>query len=715
MTRVVAFLVGCLASAVAGLLMPGVGVGAEGGREDIPVELTADELSYDRELGIVTARGNVEITHRDRTLKADTISYNQNTNVITATGNIVLLEPTGDVLFGEHMELSGDLKDGIIETFGVVLADGSRIAAAGARRSNYDMEMSKGVYSPCNLCPEEPTKAPLWQIKAVKVFHDKDQRRIEYRDAWLEVAGMPVAYTPYLSHPDPTVKRKSGLLAPSFGNSSDLGVVIQVPYYWVISPQRDATITPIITTDEGPVLAAEYRQKVVNGEFDLEISITEDSKDDVRGHVRSSARFDVDDTWRWGFDANRTTDDTYLRRYGFRSEDSLTSRLFAEGFKKRNYLTFNAYAFQGLAEGDDPGTTPLVLPMLDYIHLGEVDRFGGRSRLDVNLLALTRNEGTDSRRLSVRPGWDLPLLGPFGDAYEISATLIADLYHVNSLVRADADETFSGFSGRLVPELSLDWRLPLVRSKGAFQQVLEPIGTLILSPYGGNPTKIPNEDSQEFEFDDTNLFGSNRFSGLDRIEGGPRIHYGLKWGLFGDEGGTTTVLIGQSYRPREDDTFPERSGLEDNFSDFVGRVRVSPAAPLSFFYRTRIDKDNLEIRRNELTFSAGLPALNVNANYVFFEGQDESKFPGREEISMGVSSRLSRYWRGSLSGVRDVANDEMRSFNLNLTYEDECLVFVTSASRTFFQDRDLRPTDAITFRVIFKTLGEVGTGAQKLN
>ena len=681
---------------------------------ELPILLTADEMSYDSERGIVTARGNVEVSHDDRVLIADTMTYNQRTDSLTAMGNVTLMEPTGDVIFAQHMELTGDLKDGIIEDLRIILSDRSRFAANGARRSGgTELEMSRVVYSPCELCPDEPTRPPLWQLKAVKVVHDKDRRTIEYSDVWLELAGIPIAYSPYLSHPDPTVKRRSGFLVPSIGGSSDLGLVTRVPYFLNIDPFSDATLTPVYASKEGPLLTGEYRHRLQNGSLDLTASITEDSENEVRGHIKSQGRFDLDDTWRWGFEANRATDDTYLRRYGFGSESSLTTRVFSEGFRKRNYMAFNGYAFQGLRESDDPGKTPWVLPMFDYNHVGEPDRLGGRPSLDVNILALTRTDGADTRRLSVKGGWRLPYVGPMGDVYALSTTLTGDLYHVDGLVRSGKTGTHSGFNGRLIPQLALDWRYPFVREEEKVYQMVEPIASVVVSPYGGNPDTIPNEDSLDFEFDDTNLFRGNRFTGLDRVEGGPRINYGLKWGAFGRGGGATTVLVGQSLRAKKDDTFVSGSGLEDRFSDIVARVQVRPGDYLDLVYRARWDKDNLAARRNEVGLSAGPSSLRLSADYVFLAAQEDSEFAPREELAVALNAQLSRYWRTRISGIRDLTGDgAMRSAGIGLTYEDECLIFTSQLTRTFFRDRDVRPTDAVVFRVTFKTLGEVATSIQ---
>jgi len=680
------------------------------------VGLGAEEVTYDRELGIITARGNVEVNQQGRTLFADSISFNQKTNVLTASGRIKILEPTDEVIFAEYVELSGDMKDGIIRDLRMILADSSRVAASGARRSGGNiLDLRKAVYSPCLPCKKNPNRPPLWQIKAVKVIHDKNRQQIEYRDAWLEVAGIPVAYTPYLSHPDPTVKRRSGFLVPSIGNSSDLGLVIRTPYFFNLAPNRDATVTPIITSQEGVGLAGEYRHKLTTGELNGEASIAQDSENDIRGHVLAMGRFDLDETWRTGFDIHRTSDDTYLRRYRFNSKDTLTSNVFVEGFRRRNYFSANTYAFQGLEIDDDPGQAPYVLPLIDFNHVGEADRLGGRTNLDVNLMALTRNDGADTRRLSVAGGWKRPFTDRYGSLYTFSTSLRGDLYHAESLDRGDSSNLYTGFSGRIRPEVALDWRFPLMREegKGNVSQLIEPVVSLIATPYGGNSSKIPNEDSQEFELDDTNLFSSNRSTGLDRVDSGPRVSYGVKWGAFGEGGGHSLVFLGQSYRLRKDSTFAEGSGLEGNFSDVVGKVRVSPNDRLSIFYRTRLDKDNLKARRNELKLEAGVPAFNGSMNYAFFDRQEGSEFAGREELTLSLSSQINRFWKTSFTSIADLENEEMRSLGLNLTYENECLVFSTNATRTFYEDRDVEPSDAIIFRVSFKTLGDVETQASR--
>lgn len=703
--------------------------------QDGEIRFSADEMQHDRDLDIVTARGNVKIQHEERILTADVIVYNRRENFVTASGSVTLLEPTGEVLFAEFMELSGDLRDGIIADLRAILKDGSLIAASGGRRTkNNILDLRNAVYTACRLCEDDSDRQPLWQVKAVRVIHDKQRQTIEYRDAWLEIAGIPVLYTPYLSHPDPTVKRKSGFLTPSFGSSTVTGSFLTTPYFFNIAPNSDVTLNPSFTANEGVIMAGEFRHKFVEGELEVRGSIKDNTASSkqayasengiagIRGHIAAEGRFDYDDTWRWGFDVNRQSDQAYMTRYGYASDNTLpevTNALattgYVEGFRGRNYFSANGTVFQTTLTGQEDSSVPLILPLVDFNHVSEPDSYGGYSTLDVNALALTRTTGSDTRRLSIRGSWNLPYTAPAGDVYTLSTKMIGDIYNTSNLSTTGQSKA-SSFAYRLVPQIALDWRYPFVSGKGDdVYQMFEPIASIVVSPYGGNPANIPNEDSENLEFDDTNLFSDNRFTGLDRVEGGPRINYGFKWGVFGKSGGSTSLLLGQSYRYKTDDSFAVGSGLEDNFSDIVGRIHISPNSMLDAYYRTRLDPSNLQPRRNEVSLAAGVPALRLNANYVFFDRQQGSEFGGREEISGSLSSQFSETWRSNIRATRDLVDNDLRSMALSLTYEDECLLFSSVLNRTFFQNQELHPENSIVFRILFKTLGEISPGAKILN
>lgn len=697
----------------------------------LPAVLKADELTYDQDLDIVTASGHVEITQGDRVLRADTISYNRRANLITANGNVTLLEPTGDVVFADYVELTDDFKAGVVQNFKAVLADQSRLAAVSARRVDGRLTAArKAIYSPCELCRTDPTRAPIWQIKADKISHDQETRRVTYNDAQMEILGVPIAYTPYLSHPDGTVKRESGLLAPEFGNSSVLGSLITVPYFQTLGPSADVTFEPIFLTKENPVAAGEYRQRTRTGVFEGSASITSAKRRDdsnntlpgneTRGHVKGDGRFDISDDWRWGFDVARATDDTYLQRYKllqryrFLDQNTLTSNLFTEYFRGRDYGAVNAYAFQGLRPTDDPGLAPLVLPLAEYSASSERGDYGGRFTFDANAFSIYRTEGTRTQRTALQGGWDLPYIAPSGEIYTLSARLLGEIYNVNNIGQPGdaASPTDDGVMARGLPQLSLGWRYPLVRQDETFRTIIEPIASIVAAPNLGSQSRFPNEDSQGVDLDTTNLFRLNRFSGLDRLEGGQRVNYGVNADFTRlANNAKFNAFIGQSYRLQEQSAFPSGSGLDEQQSNIVGKVGFSPHPWFATSYNFQLDKDDFSATRSIAGVSLGPSALRLAVSYAFFERNTQ---PGLtqdiEQVSAVLQANLTPYWRIQLRDVRSLGEDEGQLLGgASLIYEDDCILAGVDLSRRRIGSRDDPPDTTVLFRVVFRNLGEVKT------
>ncbi|MBL8691427.1 MAG: LPS-assembly protein LptD, partial [Rhodospirillaceae bacterium] len=318
-----------------------------------PVLIKADQLTHHQDLGTIVATGNVEIVQGDKILLADTVTYSEREDKVTASGNVSLTQATGEVLFADFIELTGGMRDGYLENLRALLTDNSRLAANAARRVDGNRkEMTRAVYSPCELCKTDPTRAPLWQIKAIKVIHDEVAKDIEYQDATLEMWGIPVAYFPTLTHADPTVRQRSGVLAPKLGRSGDVGFIVGVPYYWAIGPSQDLTVEPIMYSSDGGLVSTEYRQRFAKGRLSVAGSLgyldqregdTKTGDQTVKGHIDASTRFDLTDVWRSGADLRRSSDRLYLKRYKLGDPEVLTSRAFAEGFHGRDYMSLNAY------------------------------------------------------------------------------------------------------------------------------------------------------------------------------------------------------------------------------------------------------------------------------------------------------------------------------------------------------------------------------------
>ncbi|SMH60114.1 LPS-assembly protein LptD [Azospirillum agricola] len=698
-----------------------------------PVLLTADQVTFDEPNGLVTATGNVELAQDKRSVRADTITYNQKTKVVTATGAVRLVEPSGDIVFADYAELTDDLKDVFIENIRVLMIDNGRMAGnEGERREGRLTRVNRGVYSPCDLCKTDPTRAPLWQIRAVRIVHDNQEHEVRYKDATMEIFGIPIGYTPYLSHPDPSVDRKSGFLTPSFGNSSDLGFILKNHYYWDIGKDQDATFDLQGYSKQGLLLGGQYRKRFENGRLELEGAITRADlangqqtgapKDKrTRGYVAAKGLFDIDETWRAGFDLKRASEETFLRRYYDFREDYLTSKAYVEGFQGRNYASVAAYGFQDLRYGNTVAE-PIAVPAARYNALGEPGSLlGGRWSFDTSLLAVTRPDdaGPNSRRFVVQPGWERNIIARAGFITTLSASVLAAGYTADRFNSSDPTTRGTGESNgvRLFPQGQLTVRYPFVRYGASSQQLVEPIVQLTASPKLGNRKIFPNEDSLDVEFDEVNLLTPNRYTGIDRLDDGVRVTYGLRTALYGYKEGSASLFLGQSRRLTDANSgFQVGSGLEDRVSDYVGRLDLQPADWLDVNYGFRIDHDTLRPRRHSLNASAGVPMLRVSTAYTYVD-QTASRAAVTqdrvEQATFGLSSAFSDHWSLGVAHVQAMEPQPgARTSLATLTYNDECLIFQTVLRRDYTTTAgDVKDGNSIFFRFVFKNVGEITTPA----
>ena len=316
-------------------------------KETDDIYFSADEMIDNKDMQTITAVGDVNIIRKDQTLKADKVIYNQKDDIVTAVGNVSIVQADGTVVFSDYVELDDKMTKGHMTDVRIIMKDETRIAASKFRKmANDNKVMENVVYSPCDVCR---SKDPLWQIKARKVKHDAKNQDVYYNDAFIEVKGVPVFYTPFLSHPDPSVKRRSGFIAPTIGSSSYLGGYFQPRYFWNISDHEDLLFAPMLSSDKGIVWNGEYRKYFYKGDIDAQGSfLTDEDKDKNRGNLFLKARYEINDFWLADTDINYASDSLYLKDLSLPYKDNawLTSRIRLQGFDNRNYASAEAYYYK---------------------------------------------------------------------------------------------------------------------------------------------------------------------------------------------------------------------------------------------------------------------------------------------------------------------------------------------------------------------------------
>ncbi|MBX2833748.1 MAG: LPS assembly protein LptD [Micavibrio sp.] len=654
--------------------------------------------------------------------------YNLTHDRVNAHGNVVLNEPNGDVHLADQVEYYTKLKNGEVQNLRSTLQDGSTFKAQkGAMKGGSKTTMHKAAYTPCITCNESET--PAWAIRASKMTHNEEEAKISYNNARFELWGVPVVYTPYFSHPDGSIVQKSGFLTPSFGYKSSLGAFIENSYYWGIAPDQDVTLGAIIMTDEAPLGFAEYRRRWDNASLQINGGLTQsthkdrksgvivDEKDEWRGHIFADALWNMSDIWRSGLDINWTSDDQYMRQYDFSNEDVLENQIYAERFKGRNYATGRLIAYQDTRVKEDrPEDQPNVLPEVIASFIGEPGSFpiiGGRWSLDTSMLGLRRiGSDQDMDRYSLDLGWKRRLVSDYGLLTNIQAKARADAYYVNDRTTATfgSGTSQSGTDVRAFPLVNIDVRYPMVREFENTQMTIEPIAAYTAAPkVDSNNPSIPNEDSKDVQIDASNLFEPNRFPGLDRLEDQTHATYGLRTGLYGNDGSYGNIFLGQSYRFDEyNNPFPEGSGLSNQESDVVGQVTGRYKNKYSLDYRFQLSSRLLTSERHEVDASADWGRFGLNGQYLFAKSLEGTELDSsREQINANSHFYFSPEWRSRAGAIQDFGENEgLRQVYGGLEYLGQCLFLSLIGQKNYTTEASGEGGTEILFRIGLKNLGD---------
>lgn len=696
------------------------------------IGFAADNLNYDGDSEVVVAEGNVQMNREAIEMRADKVTWDRQTGKVFAEGNVVIKNPEGDTAYGDKIELTDTLRDGVIDNLLVVLDNGSRLAAIrGTRFDNGNIELENAAYTPCPVednagCPKNPS----WQVRAVRVMYDKAKNKVRYKGARIEIFGLPLIPLPGLSH-SINNEASSGLLVPEIRLDRSNGFEIAVPYYLRIAPDRDATITPHLYTGAAPMIEGEFRALTDIGSFRINgyatygslVPLTgEDpnSRKRFRGYLESAGKFQFDPHWSLTYSGRIATDRTFMRRYDISRDDRLRSTFEAERIGGNSYLSIAGWATQTLRVNDVQGQQAIALPIIDFRQRLADPWFGGQFELQLNTLAIGRTAGQDTQRAFAGARWDLRGLTRLGQEVTLTALVRGDVYHSdeNLLTAIPGYRGKSGWQARGIAAIAADMRWPFVGEFMGGTQTLTPRVQIVATPPIKN-LDIPNEDSRAFDLEDSNLFAINRFNGHDRFEDGARITYGVEWN-FSRPGFNVTSVVGQSYRLSDKPSlFPDGTGLTDRTSDIVGRTTVAYRDFLRLTHRFRLDKDNLAVRRNEFDATIGSRSTYAVLGYsrlnrdILLLGEE---LQDREEARVGGRVAVAKNWSVFGSAIVDLTQrtDDPTSsadgfepirHRLGVAYDDECLSIALTWRRDYADTGDARRGNSYSFRIAFRNLG----------
>jgi len=603
-------------------------------------------------------------------------------------------------------------------------------ASRAIRVSPTKHKLKNARYTACKACEENPDKTPPWALRASEVNHDKETSTINYRNVRFEAWGVPILYGPYFSHPDGTVNQKSGLLGPDFGYNSDDGLSFMTPYYWAIAPDMDATIGLKVFSQAAPQLNLAGRKRYENGLVEVETSTTYSDRvdringidvttdEEFRGHIKIESLFDLNQYWRAGTDLQLTSDEQYLNQYDISDENVLENRAYIEGFDNRNYATAQLLAFQDLRIEVDVDQ-PNALPYANMSYVADPNSsIGGRLKWDTSFLTLYRNgNDQDMNRLVSEVAWQRSDILPLGLTSKLDLAVRGDAYYTmdRDIAKIDPNESDNKFDTRAIPTANIEIGYPLHKNLETSQIRMKPKIGFTARPDVDNDSDIPNEDSNGSQINYTNLFESDRFAGLDRVEDRTRINYGLEVGYYHDNGNEVTAALGQSYRfDNKDNPFENGSGFENQQSDVVGQLGINLNENRdNLNYRFQLDGKNLTAERHEIYGGTTVGRVRASAIYLYEKGSAGTEFTeSREQIQGAVNYKIDDSWTVSASALYDLGEDDgLRESLIGVGYDDECYGITGEIKRDLQREASGSNDTTVLLRLRLKNLGEFETTA----
>ena len=630
------------------------------------IEITSDDITYDKNAEKIVSSGNVEIKFEDNyLLKTKEIIYLKNSGEILINHRSKIEDNLGNEI--EFEQLNFNSIDKLIKGKTVKLLDfeqnfynfesaivdfsKNQIIADNVSidfnknifgnplndprlKGNYffsdgkNSVIKKGVFTSC----KKNDDCPPWQIKAKEINHDKEKKVINYKHAWLEIYDKPIIYFPKFFHPDPTVKRQSGFLMPQVIDSSSLGLSFKLPYYKVISENKDLTFSPRIFSENEGLFQNEYRQVNKNSKHIVDLSLkAKNSTSKTHFFSNSLAKLNMDtfDISEIEMNLEATSEDNYLKTHNIKSsinnnQSLLNSFLIFRGSSRDMDLETKIEAYEDLTKDNSSDKYEYIFPSYEFskrlksnyngnyeiISKGNYKNYNTNifEKVFINDLKFSSN----------------PKITPSGFVNKFNVLL------KNVTSEGDNSSNYKNkFSSENYGSFFYDASFPLKKEGKFFDSFFTAKGSLMYSPNSNKDLK-----SLDRKIDINNIFTQNRLSLEDTVEGGKSLTLGGEYNLKGKDGEDDILKasLASVLRNDEEMNLPTKSTLNNKGSDIIGSFVFKPNKNLKFDYNFSMDSDFESSNYNLLKTDVSVNKFVTSFEFLQEDDEVEVIFPMKQPI-----------------------------------------------------------------------------------
>ncbi|MDR1697175.1 MAG: LPS assembly protein LptD [Rickettsiales bacterium] len=634
-------------------------------------------------------------TDSAKTITADKIEYDTKTQSVKTSGRVRIENASGQSANADAGFFSQDYKTANARNAEMMLGAHTHVSAADMKRDGALSVANDISYTTCWDGGDACVRG--WEITASKLSHDNDRHMMTFRNMVFWFYDAPIFWSPYLTYPDPLVRRKSGVLMPSMNSTNKMGMQFNLPVYVAFSDTHDATATLSYLTAENPLLQLEHRLNTAHTEFRTTGSWTDSREMGSRWHIFNRDEIEIGEHARATLFLNRTGDKTYLQKYGFYdAQPYLDSGARAELFSRSGYATADVHVFQelrsfGRNNSNSANPSGNILPNI-HGTIQTPDLWNGAymSFMADAIGITTPDMESATQRILGEARITLPAILPFGQKLTASIAARYDLYNFNNTPIIDGPSDFDGTRGRFLPSGYLDWSLPFAKIGEKLTQVIEPRARITFVDSLSNPG-FANIDSAASVLSDAMLFADKRYAGYDLWAHGTYLDYGVGWTGYYDDI-TANAFVGQSFDFYRPNAIDPNSGYRYGASDYVGRMSVDmPSDMFSVSSRFRLDRDKMQIRHIETAAKFGNTQYALLGHIYGVQLLDADTIDSRtHEIVAGAGIKLTDRWSVAARTTYNVTESHLQRQTAGVYYDHPCW----GAALEYARDGAIRLNDA---------------------
>mgnify|MGYP001306158876 CR=1 FL=1 len=572
-----------------------------------------------------------------------------------------------------------------------------------------ESSFEKSIFTLCDY--RENDKCPPWTIQSKKMLHDKLKKTIYYNNALIKVYNVPIFYFPRLSHPDPTVDRRSGFLPPSISSSKNLGNGLAIPYFFNMGIDKNLTVTNRLYVSENPLFLGEFHQAFKDSNFMTDFGFTEGykkttatKKEGDKSHffAKFVKNFEAKDSSKNSLNINiqNVSQDKYLKLYKIDTNlvdynsNTLENSIDFSHERDDSFFGFETSIFETLNDNYND-KYEYILPEITYEkNLLLSEKFG-----NLNMQSSYKVHNYDTNKLTnflVNDfNWES---NEINFKNNVSSKILANLKNINyesKNVDIYKDDTTNEIFG----SLGLLSEINFQKNKENSKHLLTPKMLVRVAP--GSMRK----ETENSRLDPTSAFSLNRVSNKNNYETGASGTVGFDYKIKNKSGNDFDFSLAQVINERENSKMSDRSSLNEKLSDLVGQSSYLVSDNFKLNYNFAIDQNYNDFNYNELGASYSLGLLNFNFDYL-----NEKKHIGNQDY-FKTEINLKNKDKGLLTfkTKRNLITDSSEFYNLSYEYINDCLRAGLVYRREFYNDSELEPEDSLMFKITLLPFGQINS------